>query len=122
MSLADNIDDFATSTTTPVTRMTAETYDSQGRKVAGTPVIVAPITVVEVPMTGRDLQVKIDCQITTEARALLTKTRLKDREPGFQPDVVTLDGEAWVVFNRQDWPDLDGGKFYKILVARRSLQ
>ena len=120
MSLADNIDDFATDTSAVVTRTTAETYDTQGRKVAGSTSTLL-VTIVETPLNGRDLQVKIDCQITTEARALLTKAPLKDREPGFQPDVVTLDGEPWVVFNRQDWPDLEGGKFYKVLVARRSL-
>lgn len=121
MSVIDNIADFATDGAgTTVTRTTAETYDSEGRPVAGTPSTLT-ITSVQVPTNGRDMIVAKDCQITTEVRAIITATALNTRMPGYEPDQLTIGGEQWTVFSVQNWPDLDGGTFYRALVARRAL-
>lgn len=105
----------------------AENYDGRGRRLpAATSTI--PIVALAVPTNGRDLQIKVDCRINTDIRALLTATALSTGEPGppaLAPDQVTgtdLDGTTWTVFHVEKWPAPDGDVFYRCLVARRSMQ
>jgi hypothetical protein len=120
--LIDNIDDFATDQPggTTVTRTVQNTYDSNGRLVAGS-TSTFPIETVTVPTDGRDMVIAKDCAITTEVRAILTVTQLYTRTPGFDPDQLTIDSEQWTVFNVRTWPTGDGDTFYRALVARRAL-
>lgn len=102
-------------------------YDAHGRKVAPSTATL-PIVALVIPTNGRDLQIKVDCRITTDIRALLTATKLSAAEagpPALAPDTLTgvdLDAEVWTVFHIEKWPSPDGDTFYRTLVAKRSLQ
>lgn len=101
-------------------RTTQETY-VDGKKVEGTPT-TSIITAVQVPTNGRDLQVKIDCEITTDIEAVLTATQLIPRAPGAEPDQLIFNGTTWTVFHTENWTAPDGDNFCRALVAKRSLQ
>lgn len=127
------IDDFASRqpgggalTVTRTQNAVSGTYDSQGRKVAGTTTTI-PIIALVVPTNGRDLTVKADHQVTSEIRALLTTTALRTRDDGFAPDTLVgtdLDGDGvpWTVFHWEIWPSPAGETFYRALVARGRLE
>lgn len=49
------------------------------------------------PSGGRFLSDEPEAQSTDESRTCFTSTRLFTREPGFDPDIVVIDGEEWRV-------------------------
>lgn len=105
----------------------AGAYDSHGRRLPPNSTSTLPIIALVYPTEGRDLKIMIDQRITTEARALLTATKLSSGETGLAPDTVAgtdLDGDgvAWTCFHWERFPSPDGDTFYRCLVARKSLQ
>lgn len=119
--LLDCLSDFQTDALT-VTRTAIETYDANGRASPSGMTSTLQVPVVQVPANGRDLQIKIDCGITTEIRVLLTSVPLFTRSPSYEPDALAIDGDTWTVFNWEKWPTGDGDTFYRVRVARQSMQ
>jgi hypothetical protein len=126
VSLIDVIASFATGDNEPtpgkykVTRQTAATVDSAGYAVDGTPSTLLVTACVQ-PTNGRDLRVLLEAGITEESKVLWTETPVQTRRPGQEPDVVTIDGEDWVVHQSRRWEAWDE-VFYRSLIARRSLK
>lgn len=70
------------------------------------------------PVTGRDLKVLPEGHHSEEMVKIFTKTELKTRSPGFDPDKVAIGGETYEVKNVQAWTAF-GGKHYEVLAARQ---
>lgn len=47
------------------------------------------------PVSGRELQDLPEGQRGDEVRVLYTRTEIKTREPGFEPDIIVLGDENW---------------------------
>lgn len=69
------------------------------------------------PVTGRELQDLPEAQRGDDVRVLYTLTRLYTREPGFEPDVLTIDGESYTVIKVERF-DAFGDTHYRVYLAR----
>lgn len=78
-----------------VTRTEANSWDGNGRPVAGGTSTI-PIIAVEEPLEGSELQDPPEGQSSNEKRLIITTTQLRDQRDG-APDVVTIDGDPWRV-------------------------
>ncbi len=61
------------------------------------------------PASGRELRVLAEAQRGEETRVVYTRTELKTRSPGFEPDVITISGESWTVFRVELFGIISGG-------------
>ncbi len=127
MSIADNIDDFLTlgpnnDGSYTVTR-TATGTTTNARYSPGATSTLAILASVQ-PTGGRDLKALAEAQITTESRAVLTKTEILDHTDANQADTIAIeaDGVPWTVVEVMDCPDGEGGVYYRALVARKSMR
>lgn len=57
---------------------------------------------------GRTLDDAPEAQVTAETRTCFTSVKLYTREPGFEPDVVLIDGEEWRVDKVEHFPVISG--------------
>jgi hypothetical protein len=119
VSLLNVISHFATGVY-DLTRTTASAYDANGKLVASNSVVTQVEAGVQ-PTNGRDLKVLLEAGITSESRAVWTAEPLLSRRPGQEPDVLTIEGDAWVCHQSQTWTKR-GETIYRTLVARRSMQ
>ncbi len=101
-----------------VTRQAAGTT-TLGRYTPGT-TTTSTITAGIQPTNGRDLQILVEAGITSESRKVYTDAALLTRRPGSEPDVISIDGEDWVVHNSVRWEGF-GETIYISLVARKEL-
>jgi len=69
------------------------------------------------PVTGRELKDVPEGQRGDEVRVIYTQTELHMRKAGFQPDVVTLDGEPYEVYKVERF-DAFGDTHYRAYAAR----
>lgn len=69
------------------------------------------------PLTGRDLKDLPEGQRADETRIALCRTELKTRTNDYDPDVVTIDGEAWQVENVKTVQAF-GDTHYRCLLVR----
>jgi hypothetical protein len=124
MSLIDVIYSFATGSAEPVPLKYAVARQAVGTTTLGryTPgaTTTSLITACIQPTNGRDLQVLLEAGITEESKKVFTDSPLLTRRPGAEPDVLTIDGESWVVHNVSRW-EAFGETFWISLVARKSL-
>jgi hypothetical protein len=126
VSILENIADFATGDgeATPgqyqLVRTTASAYDANGKPVAGAST-TSLVTACVQPTSGRGLRILLEAGVTEESREVWTEGPLLTRRPGQEPDVMMIDGEAWVCHHSKRW-EYDGEVFYVSLVARRSQQ
>lgn len=67
------------------------------------------------PASGETLKLAPEGAHTEDLRDLWTTTALRSRPV---PDVVTIDGEAWVVFSVRPWAGM-GGTHYIVGLSRR---
>ena len=117
MSLLDSIADFATGTYT-VTRSTLAGYSSDGYIQAPSTSTLSIVASIQ-PLSGRDLLILTDAERAEETRWLYTVTPLLTLAATNEPDVVSVDGVAWVVKTIERWDDPDG-TFYRCKIARRT--
>ncbi len=118
MSLLDTIThlrtgDGAGSGAYEVTRTAAGTT-VKGRFTPGAPSSLTIEAVVQ-PFGG-ELQVAPEGRRVTDVRVVHTATELLDSPGG--PDVITIDGEAYAVYNAERW-ELRGQVFWRCYVARQ---
>lgn len=69
------------------------------------------------PINGRELQDLPEGQRVDDVRMCLTTTELKTRSPGFDPDIVSYDGEDYRVDSVQN-PQAFGDTHYRCLLVR----
>lgn len=125
MSFLDVIAEFATEGDEPggeylVERSGPTTYGNDGREIDG-PTTTFTIVACVQPTTGRDLRVLVEAGITTESKVIYTESELRTRQNGGEPDVVTIRGERYAVYNAKTW-DTPEETYYRCLVARQSMQ
>jgi len=60
------------------------------------------------PVDGATLQDLPEGQRTDELRLIFTTTALKARTPTTEPDVVTIDGEPWIIIRAKRWRAFGG--------------
>ena len=126
MSVLESIDDLVTDTVTVQRRAT-------GALVHGTYTAAAPTTftadIVEMPafnlnrvVGGVDLHAHVDDQSATEVRQLYTRTEMRTRTPGNDPDIITgFDGADWTVARVEKWVDGEtGDTYFHVVVTKRT--
>lgn len=99
-----------------VTRTAASTL-LNGREVPGATSTFTIVACVQ-PMSGRMLEALPEGRRTTENRVIYTETLLVAMTPTNAPDVVTIDSEAWEVFQVQRWQHW-GATHFVAYAARR---
>ena len=67
-----------------------------------------PVSMSIQPITGRALKDLPEGQHAEDLRIAYTSTRLFTREPGFEPDIVTINGEDWRVSNVEHFEVISG--------------
>jgi hypothetical protein len=117
VSVTDSILSFLTGTYA-VTRAATGSY-SGGRYSAGSTTTFNIDAVIQ-PATGRVLDSLPEAQRGGEVRSIWTLTELRTRTPSSAPDVVTIDGEAWVVTTVKRWESFD--PTYYFALALRGVQ
>jgi hypothetical protein len=115
MSLRDAIDVFKTGDY--IVRRTVEGSYTKGIYTPGG-VAEFPVAASAQPTAGRDLQVLREAQHGEEIKVLFTRTELRTREPGQEPDRVVIKGEEWEVKSAVEW-DAFGESHWIITVARQ---
>lgn len=99
-----------------VTRTAASTL-LNGREVPGATSTFTIVACVQ-PMSGRMLEALPENRRTTENRVIYTETQLNTLSTTTAPDVVTIDSEAWEVFQVQRWQHW-GATHFVAYAARR---
>jgi hypothetical protein len=117
VSLLDSLADFVTGTYT-VTRTVTGGYDVHGKNVAGSTSTLSVDASLQ-PLTGRDLMALPEGQRSQETQWFYAAVQMHGREPGFEPDKVTIDGEPWVITSVEKWVDGDD-VWYRCKVSRRA--
>lgn len=69
------------------------------------------------PVTGRELRDLSEAQRGDEIRVLYTLTKIYTREPGFDPDTISIGGEAWTCIKVEQF-DAFGETHYRAYFAR----
>lgn len=100
-----------------VTR-TAESTLLLGRRVDGAVTSVSLVAVVQ-PVTGREIQILPELQHGEETKVIYTLTQLYTREPGFEPDSISVDGESYDVTRVDKFTQLSGAPHYVAYAKRR---
>jgi hypothetical protein len=100
-----------------VTR-TAEGSRPNGRYTPGS-ASTFPIIASVQPVSGRELMILPEAQHVEEVRVVYTATEIKTREPGYEPDKVTIDGAAWTVIRAERWT-YGAETYWRALVSRRA--
>lgn len=120
--LADSITELATDTIT--VRRTTESVPVDGVYVAGSSstftcdVVMQPAFGLNRVVGGADLHGMVDGQHVTDVRDFFTNTEIKERSPGFEPDVVVgFEGRDWTVARVERWPNLDGGHYWRAIIT-----
>jgi hypothetical protein len=117
MSLGHVISRFRTATYT-ITRAGAGTY-TDGRFV---PAATSTITIegsVQ-PAGARQLELLPEGQRAGDLYTLYTTTELFTRGPGSTPDIVTLEGTAWVVIRVDRWDGLHAvNPHYECIISKQ---
>ena len=73
------------------------------------------IKALAVPLSGIDLQRLPEGMRSRDCRTLFTSTALKTKEPGFDPDIITIKGINYQVYQNQPWDD--SGNYFKVLLV-----
>lgn len=116
MPLIDTIRRFATGGGPyTVTRTAVGTY-TNGVYTPGAASTLS-VTLSIQPISGRDLHAVPEGQYAEDLRIAYTTTELFTRSPGRDPDVVTIDGEAWTVIDVDRWES--SGTYYRAKLARK---
>lgn len=63
------------------------------------------------PVIGRMLQDLPEGQHAEESRVIYTRTELKTRTPGTDPDIIVIDGEDYRVTRVEKYGAISGGHF-----------
>lgn len=69
------------------------------------------------PMDGRALSADDESDRTSDDKLCLVVDRLFTRRPGYEPDVVEVDGESYTVTDSEKW-DHWGGGHYECTITR----
>lgn len=72
------------------------------------------------PLSARQLKALPEGQKTEETRAMYCRTEIKGRTSSTEPDVVSFDGEDWLVFSVEKWVYFDS--FYIAILMKRGTQ
>ena len=112
--LSSVISDLNTGTYT-VTRTAPNTYDSNGRLVAGSTSSIFVVASVQ-PLFGRDLQQLPEGQHTSDMKAVYCATELKTQGSAQAADLIAIGGETYQVQKVENWSD--SGNYFKALVAK----
>ncbi len=72
------------------------------------------------PQQGANILVGPEGQTGPDVQVVYTRTALRTRRTGIEPDLVSFRGETWAVFAVQDWP-AHGGRHYVAHVARQAI-
>jgi hypothetical protein len=116
MELSGVLDSFATGTYTVTRRTVAGTgYDSSGVKTAPTTATFS-ISGLFHPAAGRDLQRLPEGMRTREVRVLLTPTLLRGAGGGFEPDLITADGDTWEVSMVERYAEI--ANYWRVIVLK----
>lgn len=123
MSLQGVVDTFATRDgngdgTYNVTRRAKRGYTSEGYADAENPATTLTPTMSVQPMGG-GLKTLPEGRRVEDVRRIFTETQLFDGGDDYEPDVVTIGGEPFVVFDVAGPWDLDGFNHYEVLAARQ---
>jgi hypothetical protein len=132
VSAFDSIDDLLThgpgapNPALTVTRRATGSYSDAGAYVPNTSPSTFSLSAVVMPaynlnrvIGGADLKAALDNQKVTDVRQLFTRTELKTRQTGFDPDVVALEGAAWTVVRVERW-DGDGDVAYHVVITKQT--
>lgn len=72
---------------------------------------VIPIDASIQPVSGRMLQDLPEGQHAEESRLVYTRTELKTRTPGTDPDIISIDGEDYRVTRVEKYGTISGGHY-----------
>jgi len=116
MSWMSLIDAFSTGTYT-VSRAVESTYGLDGILVPATSSTFKIVASIQ-PLSGQALRNLPQGQQGDNVRIIYTSTELKTRTDGFEPDIVTINGEPWEVSVIQRWQDRTIETFYEGRLSR----
>lgn len=72
------------------------------------------------PVRGRELADLPEGQRGDEIKVVYTTTEVQTRMPGFEPDVITIDGEPWTLIRSERWESF-GSVHWRAYCARTAL-
>lgn len=107
MSLNESIDSLATGTYT-VTRRATGSY-TDGNYTAGSAstftisAVVEPATGLQRVTGGFEMISMYDGQHTNDVQVVYTRTELKARSPGTEPDLITIRNRQYTIFRCEPW-------------------
>lgn len=114
MDLSSVIASFATGTYV-VTRRSPSAYGTDGRLDAPT-TSTLNVTACVQPLTGRELQKLPEGMQTQELLSIWSPVELRTQGSGQDPDLVTIEGEAWEVQKVERWSTL--GAYWRAILAK----
>lgn len=124
MSVLDSIDSLATDTLTVRRRATVAPVN--GKRALGPATTFTCVAVVQPAFNmnrvigGANLSAREDLQSATDVRQLHTRTELKTRSPGFDPDeIVGFEGANWTVRLVEKWV-IDDEPHYHVAIAKQT--
>lgn len=124
MSLDDSIDSLLTDTLT-VQRFAKGTYVN-GIYVPSSPTTISIGAVVQPAFNlsrvigGADLGSKVDGMHAWDVRVLYTRTLLYTENPGFDPDVIQLDGANWTVQRVSEYKLGTSAVYYQAIITKQT--
>jgi hypothetical protein len=81
--------------------------------------VVQPATDLQRVVGGSDLRSYVENQRVDDVRSLHTATELWTRTTAHDPDIITIEGDTWVVFRVERW-DFYGDTFFMVVVTRQT--
>lgn len=123
MSILDSIDAFITGTYV-VTRRARGMFVSgvyQPGAVVATlnlPLVIQPAREIARVTAGRDMREREQNQTTDDVHIAHSRTELKTREPGFDPDTIRFQDDDWYVIRCESPWDFSGERYWYAVLSR----
>ncbi len=122
MSLLASITGFATGnytvTRTPFGTMTDGIYVPASSTTFVVEGVVQPAREIARVTAGRDLRETEHNQQVYDVRSFYSATELYNRNPNYDPDVITVEGSPWTVLRVEKW-QISGITFFLCIITRQ---
>lgn len=121
MSILASILGFKTGDYVVTRRPTAASV--AGKRVLGTATtftiegVIQPATDMQRVVGGKDMLSNEQNQHTDDVRSLYTVTEVWPRVPGYDPDMISVEGDDWTVFRVEPWT-ISGVSFWMAVLTK----
>lgn len=124
MSLLDSIYGFQTGVYTITRRVTGSFVNGNyvpnpTTSTLSVRAVIQPAVEIQRVTAGRDMREREQNQQVDDVQIIHTDTEIKTRSPTHDPDVVTFEGDSWVIIRVEKWV-FGGTTFWKGVMTRET--